>query len=259
MKSVRIRIFGAPVDNLPIPDAAAAAVKLACGDEPKLMTTLNTDILRHYHADRAFAEVFDSAALITLDGAPLFKLARRIGSPVKEKASGPDLMPEVCRLAAEQGLSCFVLGGAEGVPEAAAQALSCRFPGLEFVGVLSPAYGFAEDEEASTSVARRVRAASPDILFICLGTPRSEMWWSKWKGEMGVPLSMSLGAAVDFMAGNVKRAPRWMSDAGLEWLWRTANEPGRLAGRYAKDAAFLAGMLCRKDLRSQMSGEGSGR
>lgn len=252
----RIHIFGAPVDNLTIPEAAAAAVELACGSEPSLMTTLNTDILRHYYEDPVFAGIFDDAALITLDGAPLYKLARRMGSPVCEKVSGPDLMPEVCRLAAECGLSCFILGGAEGVPEAAARTLSRRFPGLKFVGALSPVYGFASDKEVSRFVARQVRDASPNILFVCLGTPRSEMWWDRWGDEMGVPLSMSLGAAVDFMAGNVRRAPKWMSDAGLEWLWRASREPSRLVGRYARDAVFLAKMLRREDLCSQMRGEG---
>ena len=256
--SARIRIFGVSVDNLTMSEAASRAIALARGTEPQLMTTLNTDILRHLHADKAFEEVFESAALITLDGAPLYKLARRLGSPVKEKVSGPDLMPEVCSLAADRGITCFILGGSEGVPETAAQKLSQRYSGLKFVGSLSPVYGFTEDDEASKSVAQQVRVASPGILFICLGTPRSEMWWSRWKDEMGVPLSMSLGAAVDFMAGNVRRAPRWMSNAGLEWLWRTLSEPGRLAGRYARDAAFLVKMLRRKDLRLQMRREGEG-
>lgn len=252
----RLHVFGAPVDNLTVEQAALRAVELASGSKPELMSTLNTDILRHYHARPDFAEVFDSAALITMDGAPLFKLARRLGSPIQAKVSGPDLMPEVCREAAARGLTCYLLGGAPGVPSAAAAKLVERFPGLVFSGAVSPAYGFADDEGASRDVVHAVRAAAPDILFICLGTPRSEMWWARWKEELGVPFSMSLGAAVDFMAGSVKRAPAWMSEAGLEWLWRTTREPGRLARRYVSDAAFLVSMLGRRDLRTQMRFEG---
>lgn len=251
----RLQVFGAPVDDLTVTEAAAYAIELAGDPSPKLMSTLNTDILRLYHSDDEFARVFNSARLISMDGSPLFKLARRFGSSIREKASGPDIMPEVCRLAAEQGLSCYILGGKPGVPEEAARKLRSRFGNLRIAGTLSPEYGFANSDESSRQVVDRIADTSPDILFICLGTPRSEIWWDRWKDGLGVPLSMSLGAAVDFTAGNVERAPRWMSDAGLEWLWRTIREPKRLAGRYGRDAAFLVRMLFRSDLKKEMRSE----
>lgn len=235
----RVRILGAPVDNMTMQEAVDRACELVAADGSSLGTTLNVDILKHYSENGRFKRIFDEADMILMDGAPLQKLSQRTNDAVVAKVSGPDFLPELCRSAARLGYSCYILGGREGVPERAANRLQELVPNLRVAGVCSPPFGFEADPDLSKEIASSIASAGPDILFVCLGTPKSELWIDAWKHELNVPLSFSLGAAVDFIAGNVKRAPHWMSKHGLEWLYRISQDPKRLIGRYAKDLLFL--------------------
>jgi len=139
-------------------------------------------------------------------------------------------------LAAEKGYSLYILGAAEGVADKAAEKLIQTYPGLKIAGTYAPGYGFEKNKKEVAAVIQRIRQAQPDILAVSLGSPKGELFIHQHRFDMNVPVAMQIGASVDFIAGNVKRAPRWMSSCGLEWLYRTIQEPKRLAGRYFNDA-----------------------
>lgn len=212
---------------------------------PGYMMSLNVDILVRADKDPSFRAALDGADLVLMDSVPLMRIAKRRGVEVREKLAGSDLMPRICEFAAREGLSCFFLGGADGVPERAAQRLSGTYPGLRVAGTLSPKYGFERSPAEVAKVASRVSEARPDILFVCLGEPKASSFITGGIATMGVPFSLSVGAAVDFAAGTSRRAPSWIQRAGFEWLYRFAMEPRRLFKRYFIDSWRLVSLLRR--------------
>lgn len=200
--------------------------------EPGYMVSLNVDYSIRIDRDSSFAQAYRDARLALMDSQPLFNLAKRKGIAVKEKLSGSDLMPLVCEHAAAKGYSCYFLGGMPGVPEAAAANLAEAYPGLKVAGAFSPDYGFEKDIDKLADAIARVSIAKPDILFMCLGMPKSELLLHSYLDEMGASFAFSVGAAIDFAAGSSERAPKWMQNHSLEWLYRFSREPKRLFRRY---------------------------
>ena len=181
--------------------------------------------------------------MVAMDGVPLVWVARRRGAVAAERVCGPDVMLTVCDRGRELGLRHYFLGGRPGVPEALRDRLTERFPGLLVVGAESPPFRALSAEEDAALV-DRINDAAPHVLWIGLGSPKQEFWAADHEGALQAPLLLPVGAAFDFHSGNLRRAPRWMQRVGLEWLFRVAMEPRRLAGRYlTTNARFAAGVL----------------
>jgi N-acetylglucosaminyldiphosphoundecaprenol N-acetyl-beta-D-mannosaminyltransferase len=136
------------------------------------------------------------------------------------------------------------LGGAVGVAVDAARRLTERYQGLQIAGTACPPFCDPTDEEQAALLAR-IRLARPDILFVAFGQPKGERWIVRHLSELGVPVSVQVGASLDFAAGRVRRAPRWMQKSGLEWAFRLWLEPRRLFARYASNAWFIFRMVAR--------------
>lgn len=209
------------------------------------MVSLNVDQVVKVDRDPSFADAFNSADFSLMDGVPLIKYAHYKGYHVSEKISGSDLIFSLCKKAAERGWSCFFLGGKEGIPEKAATNLAERYHGLNIAGAYSPPFGFEKDPGLLNEVIRRVSEAAPDICFICLGEPKQTLLAHEHGDEMGFCIGLCLGAAVDFAAGSVKRAPKWIQNAGLEWFYRFLKEPKRLFKRYFVDSWRLLPVIWR--------------
>jgi N-acetylglucosaminyldiphosphoundecaprenol N-acetyl-beta-D-mannosaminyltransferase len=239
----RVEFLNAAFDNVDLAQVRGIVTEHVHSREPGYMVSLNTDIDIRLERDPAFKRAHQDASLVLMDSQPLFNLARKQGIPAKEKIAGSDLIGPACGWAAEEGWSVFILGGKPGVPERAAENLAREHPGLKVAGALSPEYGFERDPESLGKVISAVRDTQPDLLFVCLGAPKSEILVNEHLGEWGVPFSFCVGAAVDFAAGNVERAPRWMSDHGLEWFYRFTREPKRLFKRYFVDSWAMLGII----------------
>ena len=207
------------------------------------MVSLNVDMCVQLDRDEAFSRAFNAATLILMDSQPLLRYARSHGVPIIEKISGSDLIDPVCSWAAEEGWSCFFLGGKDGIPEKAAYRMSQKHIGLDVAGAFSPPLGFEREGTLTKETINRICAAKPDILFFCCGSPKTEKFIYDHLEEMGVPFTFSIGAAIDFAAGNVARAPKWMQEAGLEWFYRFIKEPKRLFRRYFVDSWSLLGII----------------
>lgn len=138
-------------------------------------------------------------------------------------------------MAAEKGYNMFFLGAGDGVANKAAQNLTNKFPKLNIVGTYSPPFGFEKDKKEIEKIINMVNKANTQILIVGLGCPKQEKFIHKYRKELNVPISLGLGASLDFEAGNIKRAPKWMSDNGLEWLYRLSKEPKRMFKRYIVD------------------------
>lgn len=173
--------------------------------------------------------------LTLLDGAPLVSRANRMTGRTWPRLAGSDLIGPLLDGAAVAGVSVGFLGGSPAIQESLSRELALCRPDLTVVGLWSPDRSTLSDPAASRELAREIRLASPDILVVGLGKPRQELWMAQYGILTGARVLLAFGAVVDFLAGAVRRAPRWAADNGVEWAWRLALEPRRLARRYLVD------------------------
>lgn len=231
----RIRFLNTYIDNITMDEAIIKIDELVQMRKTAYVVTPNIDHIVIIEDDKEFSEIYRNADLVVTDGKPLIWISKHIGVPIKEKISGSDLFPKICELAAKQKYSIFIMGAQEGIADKAAKNLKAKYPGVRFVGTYSPPFGFEKSEEELKKMKNLVLSSKPDILAVSLGSPKGEKFIYNHLLEYNVPLSISIGATIDFEAGNVKRAPKWMSDSGLEWLFRIIQDPKRMMKRYWND------------------------
>lgn len=231
----RMRLMNTEIDNLTMDETLDAIDSLIKEDNCSYVVTPNVDHIVQLEKDEELKRVYENASLILTDGKPLIWISNWYKTPIKEKISGSDLFPRVCELAAKKGYTMYLLGAAEGVADKAAKNLMDKYKGLNIVGTYSPPFGFEKDKVELKKIYRQIQEVHPDILIVGLGCPKQEKYMYHHCKELDVPISFGLGASIDFEAGNIKRAPRWMSEHGLEWLYRITQDPKRLAKRYLVD------------------------
>lgn len=231
----RIKFMNTEIDNLTMEETLAEIDRLIQENNNSYVVTPNVDHIMQLEKGGKLVEIYRDANLILADGKPLIWISKWYGTPIKEKISGSDLFPLVCQMAAEKEYKMFFLGAAEGVAKKAAKNLMQRYKGLNVVGTYSPPLGFENSDVEMTRIKEMIRELQPHILVVCLGCPKQEIFIYKNRKDLGVPISLGLGASLDFEAGNIKRAPKWMSNHGLEWLYRITQDPKRLAKRYLID------------------------
>jgi len=204
------------------------------------VVTPNVDHVVMAETDEALRTAYDDASLSLADGMPLVWLSKLLGCSLPSKVSGSDLVMPLLVRAAERGLKVYLLGAAPGVGLKAAAKLRAEIPGLHIVGVDSPPMGFEKNQKTEDGVLELMRAHDPDIVLVALGAPKQEILMHRWYRAGVTAVMLGIGASIDFIAGTVQRAPAWMSNAGLEWLYRLVHDPGRLAKRYVlRDSGFV--------------------
>jgi N-acetylglucosaminyldiphosphoundecaprenol N-acetyl-beta-D-mannosaminyltransferase len=252
-----VDVWGVPFATFTFQQTLDEVERLIRRGQPSYFTTVNLHTAMLAHRDASFREILRQAAFNLADGMPLVWASRWREKRIPERVTGADIFPGLCELAARKGYRIFLLGGAPGVADRAAQNLRVRFPALQIAGVEVPPFRPLSAEEHAALVGR-IRAARPHLLFVAFGQPKGEIWLHQNCQALGVPVSVQIGATLDFIAGRVPRSPRWLQRLGLEWAYRLYQEPGRLFMRYAHNATFLLRMLAR-DAASLGRGPGRGR
>jgi len=199
--------------------AAAVAART-----PRQMCTANPEFVMTAQRDEEFRRVLNAADVVLPDGVGLLWAARRQGARLPERVAGSDLIYQLAALAAQHHWRVYYLGAAEGVAAETAARLGARYPGLVVAGVFA---GSPRPEDEADLVAR-VQAARPDLLLVAYGAPAQDKWIARNMAALGVPVSLGVGGAFDFVAGVAVRAPVWVQRLGLEWLHRLARQPWRL-------------------------------
>jgi N-acetylglucosaminyldiphosphoundecaprenol N-acetyl-beta-D-mannosaminyltransferase len=180
--------------------------------------------------DETFAAALRAADLVTPDGAPVAWMLRRAGFRAQRRISGPDLMEKYCALAAARHEPIFIYGSTPAVMSALSRSLEQRFPGIIIAGAISPPFRSLTDEE-DLAMVKAINESGARVVWVGLGCPKQELWMAEHRGRVRAVM-VGVGAGFDYMAGTLKRAPRWMRKSGLEWLHRLTTEPKRLARRY---------------------------
>lgn len=231
----KIPLLNTQVNNVTMDEALGEIERLVISGKKSYLVAVNTDVVMKIENDPQLKDIVDAADMTFVDGKPLMWISKRKKRPIKEKISGSDLVPRLCALASQKGYSVFLLGGKEGVAEKAAVRLREKQPDINIVGTLAPPPGFEQDEDELRRINGAISGASPDLLIVCFGCPKQEKFISANIDQYDARVSVCAGATIDFLAGNVKRAPRWMSEHGLEWFYRFLQEPKRLFKRYFID------------------------
>lgn len=233
MKSVRI--LNVSINNLSTKELLA---QLKTG----VVFTPNVDHLVKLQQDSEFVQVYQTADYRVCDSKILYYVSRFLGCPVKEKISGSDLFPAFYEYHRDnEEMKIFLLGGKEGVAKRAQANINAKLGREMVIDAHSPSFGFEENEAECDEIIDIINRSGATVLGVGVGAPKQEKWIAKHKHRMpNVKIFLAIGATIDFEAGNIKRAPKWMSEVGMEWLYRLVSEPARLWKRYlVEDTRFF--------------------
>jgi N-acetylglucosaminyldiphosphoundecaprenol N-acetyl-beta-D-mannosaminyltransferase len=216
-------------------DDAVAHIKTG---KPSYYITANADFIAQAYNNEALKDILFHAHRVVCDGMPLVWLSRYFKPELPERVAGSDMVFRLFAEADGRKWKVFFLGSDAKTLSQTKTILAERYPGMDVVGTFSPPFGTV-DSWANEEILGQIAASKPDLLLVAVGCPKQEYWISKFHKEAGVPLSIGIGASLDFICGTQTRAPLWVQKIGMEWMWRLGTNPKRLLKRYAKDLYYL--------------------
>lgn len=229
---MRIDVLGVGFDNVTMEEAVSAGMELIHQGGSHYVVTPNPEIVEICRENSEANAAVNGADLVIADGIGVVKGAAMLGTPLKAKVPGIEFASGLMARMAEEGLSLYLLGAKPGVAELAGNRLSEEYPGLKIAGTHD---GYFQEDGP---VVEEIRASGADVVFVCLGAPKQELWMAKNGVLSGAKLLCGLGGSLDVFAGITERAPKFWSDHGLEWFYRLCKEPKRI-GRMMKLPRFL--------------------
>lgn len=231
------------VNNVDMNETLSAIDEMISSRKKSYIVAINVDVVMKMENDSYLKQITDEADMVLVDGKPLVWIAKWHKHPVKAKISGSDLVPLLCKRAAKKGYTTFIIGGKGGIAEKAKSNLERDYPGIQVVGSYAPPFGFEKDENELSKINSMISDVHPDLLIVCFGCPKQEKWIYENYQKYDAKVSVCAGATVDFLAGNVNRAPKWMSEHGLEWFYRFLMEPKRMFKRYFVDDVKIINLI----------------
>ena len=238
-------LLGLPFDAVDMAGALRLVRDAAARRQRCFFSTPNLNFVVACRADEQFRDSVLHSDLSIADGMPVVWIARLLRIPIRERVAGSDLF-DALRRASGQRLSVFFFGGPDGAAAAACRRLASDGGGLACAGHAAPGFGSIEDM-SSGAIIERINASRADLLVVSLGARKGQAWIERNLARLEVPVISHLGAVLNFVAGTVSRAPAWMQENGLEWLWRIKEDP-LLWRRYLRDGAALAWLLATRVL-----------
>jgi N-acetylglucosaminyldiphosphoundecaprenol N-acetyl-beta-D-mannosaminyltransferase len=238
-------MLGVPFDKVTTGDTLNRIRAMIESGRPHYAATANVDFTVQALGDVELRRILAEADLVLCDGMPLVWASGILGNALPERVAGSDLVPELLAEAEREGWRVYFLGGTDDSLARAAEKVRAKHPNLQLVGTYSPPFSPLLDMDQD-AILQRIHAARPDILLVAFGCPKQEKWINMNYRRTGVPFSIGVGATIDFLAGSVRRAPRWMQRSGLEWIFRLLQEPRRLVRRYITDLGVFSHAIVRQ-------------
>ncbi|MGA7241547.1 MAG: WecB/TagA/CpsF family glycosyltransferase [Terracidiphilus sp.] len=233
-----VAILGVAINNLTMQEVLTAVEAQIAEGGFHQIATANVDFLINSVHDEELRETLVRCDIVLADGMPLVWASRLLGTRLKERVAGVDLVPQLAKLSAQHGYRIFLLGASEESSAGTANWMQTNFPGTCIAGRYSPNHQPLEEMDQE-NILSRIDEAKPDILLVAFGNPKQEKWIAMHRHRLKVPVCIGVGGSFDFLSGGVSRAPLWMQRNALEWLYRTIQEPSRLAKRYASNFVGL--------------------
>ena len=233
-----VALFGMPITNVSMAQAVTRVEEYILSGKTHQIATANLDFARNSLRDPYLHRIICECSMVLPDGAPMIWASSLFGARLRQRVTGVDLVPELARLSAEKGYGMYLLGSSEASSLAAAAVLTERFPGVRIVGrhcpPIAPLHEMNHDE-----LLRKIHEAKPQIILVGFGNPKQEIWIHRHKDRFPASVVIGVGGALDMIGGKLRRAPRWVQTLQMEWMYRMAQEPGRLLPRYMSDAKAL--------------------
>jgi N-acetylglucosaminyldiphosphoundecaprenol N-acetyl-beta-D-mannosaminyltransferase len=234
-----VRIGDLDLHNVTFGEAVDRIWQLVEARSGGVVCTPNADYVVRSRTDQAFRDAIASSDLRVPDGMGIVYASRIAGRPMRGTVTGRRLLPALAARAAEHGVPIALFGAQPGIAALAAKRLRARYPGLMIAEAISPPSGFVVGSADDGDTITALRGGSPGMIFVALGAPKQEIWMQRHRGELDDIVLIGVGAAFDIVAGRFREAPLWMTSIGLEWLFRLAQEPRRLARRYLLDDPWI--------------------
>ncbi|MBQ7034764.1 MAG: WecB/TagA/CpsF family glycosyltransferase [Clostridia bacterium] len=219
-----VSVLGLNVQNVTMEQAVNDVYGFFAARESKIVVTPNAEILQMFSQDDRVKQALYAADYVVPDGVGILLAAKRLGRPLKEKVAGVELAEHLLERSAENGNRVYFLGARPGVAAEAKRRLEESMPGLRIVGLRD---GYFKPEE-EPDIIEEINNLDVDMLFVCLGAPKQELWMAANKSALKVGVMLGLGGSLDIFAQTLSRAPKWMIRCRLEWLYRVWKEPFRL-------------------------------
>lgn len=224
----QFELFGFRIDNDSLTGAVDKVMRSWAAKKTQTVCFVNVNTINLARKHPALNEAVNDADLVFADGSGVRIAAKRKGISLRDNVNGTDLLPLLCERAAQSGSKMFFLGSAPGVADEAAAKLENDFPGLEIVGTH---HGFF-DKERSHAVIEQINQSGAQLLFVAFGSPVQEQWLKEHRHLLNVETALAVGGLFDFYSGRIPRAPLWLRQRGLEWVWRLIQEPRKKFHRY---------------------------
>lgn len=223
-------VLGVPIDVAGWDETLLRLSAWARLRESRVVCICNVHSVVNASQNKEFANVIEGADMATPDGLPVAWMLRHLGYAGQQRINGPDLMWRYCEQAQSRAEPVFFYGSTEETLSAMQARLLAAFPALKIVGAISPPFRTLTPEE-DAAIVEQINASGVGVVFVSLGCPKQELWMAAHRGRIHAVM-IGVGAAFDYHAGTIKRAPKWMQDNGLEWFYRLMSEPRRLWQRY---------------------------
>ena len=238
-----VKILDVPIHPFTMDEAVSALENSIQNGTQAFVVTANAEIIMMCQQDNEYKKIVSQSAEIVLpDGAGAVWAGRHLGYKIPERVAGFDLYCQLLNKAAKKGYKVFFFGGSPGVAEAAKAKSEELYPGVQIVGCRN---GYFKEDESS-QIIEEINASGADILFAALGAPKQEKWLEKYRNQLNQKVLMGIGGSFDVFAGKMERAPKWMQDASLEWLFRLYKQPSRFMRMMALPKFVLKVVLCGK-------------
>ena len=220
-------LFGIKIHNATA-KSAVDTILSAPKDTCRSVFFVNVNSINIAVRNNAFTSALNNADMVLADGSGVRLGARRMGVKLRENVNGTDLLPHICKGASKRKLSIFMLGSAPGVAEKAAQNLQQQWPQLDIAGIH---HGYF-DKNHSDEVIDMINASGAGICLVAMGSPVQEQWVESHQHQLNIRTIIAVGGLFDFYSGNIRRAPQWMREIGMEWIFRLLMEPRAKFNRY---------------------------
>jgi N-acetylglucosaminyldiphosphoundecaprenol N-acetyl-beta-D-mannosaminyltransferase len=230
-----VEILGVRIHDLTVAEILENIAMLATQESFHMVFTPNVDDIVKAQKDREFKEILNSATFNIPDGMGVVYGSYFLGTPFREMIGGRRLLPKICEWAIERDWRIYLFGSKNGVAALAKRFLEDRFPGVSIVGAHSPSMNIMNDSDENDGVVQSINSTKPDILFVGLGSPKGKRWIIRNKDKLQVSVAIEVGGALDILGGARKEPPLWVTEIGLEWLYRLFERPQYVWRRYLVD------------------------
>jgi exopolysaccharide biosynthesis WecB/TagA/CpsF family protein len=240
----RVKILNVGVDNL-------SELEVLTQLKQGVVFTPNVDHLIKLQDDPDFFKAYEMADYKLCDSQIIYYVSRFLGTPIKERISGSDFFPAFYKYHQNsEDIKIFLLGAREGVAQKAQDNINAKIGRQIVIGSHSPSFGFEKNEEECLKIIEEIQNSGATVLAVGVGAPKQEKWIQKYKGQLpNIKIFLAIGATIDFEAGSIQRAPKWMSELGMEWLYRLWSEPKRLWRRYLLDDPRFFWLILKQKLK----------